>query len=64
MGIIGYRLQVSFSTCTQLYSVQYSSKQHRGLQAWEYPGEPLWLNDNAGIIGNFERIMGSFWGSA
>jgi len=27
----------------QLYSVQYSSKQYRGLQAWEYPCGPLWL---------------------
>jgi len=79
-------LQVSFSTRTQLYSVQYSSKQYRELQAWEYPCGPLWLSisghviqfqysvaysapveckhgNNTGIIGNFERIIGSFWGN-
>jgi len=32
-------LQASFSICTQLYSVQFSSKQYRGLQAWEHPCE-------------------------
>jgi len=43
-------LQVSFSTCTQLYSVQYSSKVYRGLQAWEYPCGPLWLIISGHVI--------------
>jgi len=31
-------------------SLQYSSKQYRGLQAWEYPCGPLWLIISGHVI--------------
>ena len=33
--------KVSFSACILLYSVQYSSKQYKGLQPGEYPCRPI-----------------------
>jgi len=62
---------------TQLYSVQYSSKQYKGpIPFWAIVANYFWAcnsvsiapveckpGNNTGIIGNFESIIGSFWGN-